>query len=150
MNDDNKLYGVCGVYCGQCHTMEKVHLLAMELKKLIIDDYDWVANVVDDIDYTNFLKGLEWFSKQHCPTCVKISDPWCEVRKCEKIINKELKSCLLCEEFLNCPRTEYQRDRYPFVIDRYHRVKQIGFEKHLEEEEKRAKEGVRLIDIRKY
>ena len=150
MNDDNKLYGVCGVFCGQCHTKEKVHLLTIELKRLIIDDYDWVEKLIEDFDYTNFLKGLEWFSKQQCPTCSKIADPWCEVRKCEKIINKELKSCLLCEEFLNCSRTEYQRDRYPFVIDHYHRVKQIGFQKHLEEEEKRAEEGVRLIDIRKY
>jgi hypothetical protein len=31
---------------------------------------------------------------------------------------------------------------YPFVIDNYSRVKQVGFEKHLEEEEERAKAGV--------
>ncbi len=55
--------------------------------------------------------------------------------KCEK------GSCLLCEEFLECTRTEYQRGRYPFVLERYERVK---------EEREKALSGLLLNDIRKY
>ena len=151
MNDNSKPYGVCGVYCGQCPSGKgKIKNIAKELRRLIIKDYEWVESVIKEFDYVNFLKGLEWFTKQQCPTCTKIKDPWCEVRKCEKIIKKKFKSCLLCEDFLNCPRTKYQRERYPFVIDHYHRVKKFGFEKHLEEEEERTKNGITLIDIRKY
>ena len=147
----NRFYGICGVYCGLCPSgkgeiMEK----ANDLKKLIIDDYDWVESAIKKFNYHNFLKGLDWFSNQKCSTCLKIIEPWCEVRKCEEIVNHKLKSCLLCDSFLNCPKTEYQRDRYPYVIGHYHRVKEIGFEKHLEEEEKRSKEGITFLDIRKY
>ena len=68
--------------------------------------------------------------------------------KCEKV--REKGSCLLCEEFLECTRTEYQRGRYPFVLERYERVKEIGFEGHLKEEREKALSGTLLNDIRKY
>lgn len=67
----------------------------------------------------------------------------CENRKCAK--EKELKSCLLCGDYLMCEKTEYQREWYPFVVDDYQRVKEVGFEKHLEEEEERSKAGVDLM-----
>jgi hypothetical protein len=44
-----------------------------------------------------------------------------------------------------CENTSYQRDTYPFVVDNYHRVKEVGFEKHLEEEEERSKAGISLM-----
>jgi hypothetical protein len=37
------------------------------------------------------------------------------------------------------------RERYPFVTENYERVKQVGFSKHLEEEEVRAKAGIDLM-----
>ena len=37
------------------------------------------------------------------------------------------------------------RDVYPFVVDNYERVKQVGLDKHLEEEEERASAGVDLM-----
>jgi hypothetical protein len=39
----------------------------------------------------------------------------------------------------------YQRETYPFVVDHYRRAKEVGFEKHLEEEEERSKAGVSLM-----
>ena len=59
--------------------------------------------------------------------------------KCEKV--REKGSCLLCEEFLECTRTEYQRGRYSLVLERYERVK---------EEREKALSGTLLNDIRKY
>lgn len=67
----------------------------------------------------------------------------CENRKCAS--NKKLQSCLLCNEYLTCKNTEYQRDVYPFVIDNHNRVKQVGFEKYLEEEEEKTKAGIDLM-----
>jgi hypothetical protein len=51
---------------------------------------------------------------------------------------------------LACPRTKYQRDRYPYLIGDYERVKKIGFEEFLKEERKKAEAGVPLRDLRKY
>jgi len=55
-----------------------------------------------------------------------------------------------CKDFLTSPRTAYQCDRYPFIVKHYHCVKEIGLEKHLEEERRRTLKGIILIHIRKW
>lgn len=149
---EEKPFGVCGVYCGMCTaSTDTISTTAKKLKDLIIEDYIWVEGLENlEFQYKELLKGLDWFADQQCSTCMKNVDAWCDVKKCPKIINSEIKSCLLCDEFISCERTSYQRDRYPFVIDYFKRVKKIGFEKHLEEEEKRAQNGIVLQKIRKY
>lgn len=148
MSNKKYLYGCCGVFCEMCPTGNgRISELASELRKLIKGSYTWAKDTVD-FSFDDLRNGLEWLSEANCPTCFEIEEPWCDVLKCEKA--KKLKSCLLCDEFLNCPSTNYHRDRYPFVIEHYKRVKEIGLEKHFEEERKKAKEGITLIDIRKW
>ena len=141
-------YGVCGVFCEMCPSgTGKIAQLATELLKLIAGSYTWAEDEVD-FSFKDLKKGLEWLTKDTCPTCQNIEEPWCDVLKCKKA--KKLRSCLLCEDFLECSSTEYQRDRYPFVIESYERVKKIGLEQHLKEEREKAQKGVSLIDIRKW
>ncbi len=146
MQKKNEQYGVCGVYCGQCPNGNgRVTMTARELKRLIdTTRYDWVNDIVKSFSFDEFRKGLEWFSDSQCPMCLKGGGaPWCENRKCAG--KKNLQSCLLCDDYLSCEKTVYQRDTYPFVVDNYHRVKKVGFEKHLEEEEERSKAGISLM-----
>ena len=146
--EEDYTYGRCGVFCEMCPTGNgRIATLATELLRLTKGAYTWAEDSVD-FSFEDVRKGLEWLSKVECPSCVNIKEPWCEVMKCEKV--QELKSCLKCEDFLTCPRTAYQRDRYPFVIKHYQRVKEVGLEKLFKEERKRAKEGITLIDIRKW
>jgi len=148
MSEKEYAYGKCGVFCEMCPSgTGKISKLATELLKLIKGSYQWAEGDVD-FSFEDLRKGLQWLTGDSCPTCKKIDSPWCEVLKCKK--TQELESCLLCEDFLECPSTEYQRDRYPFVIDSYKRVKEIGFKKYLEEERNKAKSGITLIDIRKW
>ena len=56
-----------------------------------------------------------------------------------------MKSCLLCEDYLRCANTDYHRETYPFVIDNYARVKEVGFERHLNKEEEKSRAGVDLM-----
>ena len=148
MFKDNYSYGVCGVFCEMCPTGNgKISQLASELLRLIKNSYKWAEDEVN-FSFKDVREGLEWLTKDSCPTCRQIKEPWCDVLKCKKA--SKLQSCLLCEEFLECPSTAYQRDRYPFVIENYNRVKEIGLEKHLAEERKEAKNGITLIDIRKW
>jgi hypothetical protein len=150
MSEDEYAYGVCGVFCEMCPTGNgRISELAKDLLHLTQGNYDWAKDMVD-FDFGDVRKGLEWFAKGKCPTCLKIEEPWCDVLKCEKITNKELRSCLQCDEFMDCPSTDYHRDRYPFVIEHHRRVKEVGLEQHLKEERKRTLDGVCLIDIRKY
>jgi hypothetical protein len=139
-------YGVCGVYCGQCPNGNgRVRVIAGELKRLVDTvRYDWMEHAIKSFKFKDFRKGLEWFASAQCPTCLKGGGPpVCETRKCAS--SKELDSCLLCDDYLTCKHTQYHREWYPVVIDNYNRVKQVGFEKHLEEEEERARAGIDLM-----
>jgi len=118
--------------------------MAMELKRLVdTTRYNWVKEVIKSFNFDEFRKGFEWFSQAQCPMCLNGGGAPCENRKCAS--NKKLQSCLLCNEYLTCKNTEYQRDVYPFVIDNHNRVKQVGFEKYLEEEEEKTKAGIDLM-----
>jgi len=145
MSSNNRQYGICGVYCGQCPNGNgRVKMMAGELKRLVdTTRYDWVRDVVKSFSYDEFRKGLEWFSDSQCPMCLNGGGAPCPNRKCAS--EKSLQTCLSCDDYLTCKNTEYQRETYPFVVDNYNRVKQVGLQKHLEEEEQRAKAGVDLM-----
>jgi hypothetical protein len=144
----NYSYGLCGVFCEQCPSGNgKITYLASELLEETKNSFSWAEKLVD-FSFEDLEAGLKWLTKQDCPGCLNIKEPWCEVLKCTKA--KELKSCLLCEDYLTCPNTKYQRDRYPFVIDNLKRVQLIGLENHFKEEREKAEKGISLVKIRKY
>jgi hypothetical protein len=147
----NHKLGRCGVYCGQCRSYTKeISETANLLKKYIKQDFSWLKDTKQSFDYENFLKGLDWFKKSTCPGCRDATESWCEVKKCTKIQEKSVDNCLLCEEFNECQYTDYQRNRYSYLYDHIKYIEKEGFEKFLLEEEKRAKEGTRIQEIRDY
>ena len=145
MAGKNNRYGICGIYCGQCPNGNgRVKVMAGELKRLVdICRYDWMEAGVKSFQFKEFRKGLEWFAGAQCHMCLAGGGAPCENRKCASA--KGLQSCLLCGNHLTCQHTQYQRDWYPFVVDNYNRVKLVGLQKHLEEEEERAKAGIDLM-----
>lgn len=147
----NQKLGRCGVYCGQCRSFNAdVADLASQLQEWVKQDFSWMKDVEQSFDYENFLKGLDWFKESTCPGCRQATEGWCDVKKCEKIKNEAIDNCLLCDEFVECPLTDYQRNRYSYLFKHIEYIKNEGFYKFLEEEEKRAKEGVRIQEIRDY
>lgn len=143
--------GRCGVYCGQCRSFAgEMTNLASKFKKWVIQDYSWLEENEDSFDYNNFIKGLDWFLNSTCPGCRESTEGWCEVKKCEKIQNNEVDNCLVCENFSDCPHTDYQRNRYSYLFELVDFIEKNGLEKFLEEEERKAADGVRIQDIRDY
>jgi len=138
-------YGVCGIYCSQCPSGNgRVKFATNELKRLVDTvRYDWVEDVVKSFSYKEFRKGLEWIASNQCPTCLNGGGAPCENKRCASA--KNLDSCLQCGDYLTCEHTKYHREWYPFVVDNYRRVAEVGLEKHLEEEEERAKAGVSSV-----
>ncbi len=138
-------YGICGVYCGQCPSGNgRVKAIAGELKRLVDTvRYEWVGYAVKSFSFEEFRKGLEWFANAQCSMCLNGGGAPCENRKCA--VQKKFESCLLCDDYLACKHTKYQREWYPFVVDNYNRVRQVGFPKYLEEEEERSRAGVDLM-----
>jgi hypothetical protein len=119
-------------------------MMARELKRLVdTTRYDWVGSVVKSFKYEEFRKGLEWFADAQCPMCLNGGGAPCENKKCAS--EKKVESCLLCNDYLICKNTEYQREWYPFVVENHNRVKEVGFQKHLEEEEAKTRAGIDLM-----
>lgn len=95
--------------------------MAGELKRLVdTARYDWMETEEKSFKFREFRKGLEWFASAQCPMCLNGCGAPCENRKCAP--TKGLESCLLCDGYLACERTQYQREWYPFVIDNLNRV----------------------------
>jgi len=124
-------YGVCGVYCGQCPSGNgRVRHAAGELKRLIdTTRYEWLNDVEKRFSFDEFRKGLEWFAQAQCPGCLRGGGAPCANRGCAK--ERELRSCLECNEYSGCKNTAYQREWYPFVLDNYNRVKSVELESTL-------------------
>ena len=138
-------FGVCGVYCGQCPSGNgRVRYAAGELKRLIdTTRYEWLNDVEKRFSFDEFRRGLEWFAQAQCPGCLSGGGAPCANRGCAE--ERGLRSCLECGEYLACRNTEYQREWYPFVLESLERVKEVGLDSHLEEEERRARAGVSLM-----
>jgi hypothetical protein len=138
-------YDICGVYCGQCPSGNgRVKMFSAELKRLVDTcGYDWVENAIKSFSFAEFRKGLEWFSNAQCTGCQGGGGAPCKNKGCAS--EKKLESCLLCQDYRTCAHTAYHRERYPSVVYNHERVKQVGLQKHLEEEEERARAGVNMM-----
>jgi hypothetical protein len=100
---------------------------------------EWIAYVTRDFEYGNFIRGLEWFVNSTCKGCSQGGGmPNCDARNCCK--EKGLKNCYFCDDSLNCQKLTYQKGTYN-IEDNYKRIKQIGYEEWLKEQEKKMTEG---------
>lgn len=133
------------MYCGQCPSGNgRIRYAAGELKRLIdTTRYEWLNDVEKRFSFDEFRKGLEWFAQAQCPGCLSGGGAPCANRGCAK--EGGLRSCLECGEYLSCKNTAYHREWYPFVLDNYERVKEVGLDAHLVEEERRARAGVSIM-----
>jgi hypothetical protein len=114
--------------------------MAKELKKFV-EAYryeEWIAYVTQAFDFKNFMRGLEWFVNSGCGGCLQSGGmPNCEVRNC--CIEKSLKNCYFCKDFLKCKKLAYQKETYR-ISENYDRIKRIGYEKWLKEQEEKLRE----------
>jgi len=110
---DNNLAAPCGIYCGAC----RQYLL---LKK----------NLLEERGYKTGCKGCRIRNKK----CAFIR------RDCALLRNKEISFCYECDEFpcqkLQKIDSQYQEKYYVNLINNLNRIKKIGFEKWLKEQEK--------------
>lgn len=105
------------------------------------DYYGFEFRSEGTFDFKQFLQGLEWFiDNAKCPGCSQGGGPaWCEVKKC--CSERGLRICFECEEFL-CSKIKSVAD--PDTTDRYERFQKIGFERWVEEQAQKAKEGYEI------
>ena len=143
--------GRCGVYCGQCRANHReVPEAASTLRKWILEDLSYLKEEKEAFDYENFIKTLDYFASLERCDCRGQTDVWCDVKKCPKIKQDEIDNCLICDEFDECEYTSYVRNRYSYLFDNRDIIQEKGLDAFLQEQEQKAKDGVRLSDIRDY
>jgi len=123
---------------------------ASALKDMILNEFFWLTDADLPFDFDEFIQNLGHFAEMNTCTGRKEESAWCAVRKCPRIRNDEVDNCLLCEMFADCDHTEYVRNRYSYLFDHVNTIQEKGLEVYLEEEEQKARNGVKLIDIRDY
>jgi len=129
----------CGVCCNHCGMQTRISTIAEELKRFIhaYKYGEWIGYVTQDFEFENFMKGLNWFANSSCNGCIQGGGmPACEVRNCCK--EKGFKNCYFCDDFLKCGKLDYQRETYK-INENYERIKQVGYENWLKEQEKKSK-----------
>lgn len=56
-------------------------------------------------------------------------------------MERGLKSCHFCEEFLDCEKLSYQKETCR-IAEHYIRIKQVGYENWVKEQKEKLKENV--------
>ena len=69
--------------------------------------------------------------------------PHCDVRVC--CLERKIENCYFCESFSGCENLSYQKETYQ-VEEHFEKIKQIGYENWLREQEKKIEENFDNIE----
>ncbi len=139
----------CGLYCGLCSARARMPRQARELRELMSKEgYEhWGSELPNFNEFWEFLTDLGDPEKS-CPGCRQGGGPpFCGIRKCAQ--KRDIKVCVFCEEY-PCHRIEALGKGYPTLVADGKRMREIGLETWIEEQEERAKTGFAYVDIRCY
>jgi len=135
------LVAPCGDYCGGCGQYNGVIITTAKQMREFADLYGFAFRSKEAFDFSQFLRGLEWFAENaKCPGCKQGGGPaWCEVKQC--CSERGVRICFECKDF---PCSEIESVADADTKDRYRRFKEIGFEKWVEEQAQKAKQGYEI------
>jgi len=138
--------GYCGVCCDHCGMKRRIPEMAAKLKRFI-EAYgygEWICNITKDFDFNDLMRGLDWFADSGCIGCHEGGGmPRCEVRTC--CLKRGLRNCYFCGEFPECEKLNYQKETYR-IREHYERIKQVGYENWMREQEEKTKEDFDNIE----
>jgi hypothetical protein len=142
-----KMVTYCGLYCGLCTQINRIPRMARDLRETMHKEgYDsWAVEMPGFNEFWKFLGDLmEMQSKCSCRenTC---GPPFCGIRKCAE--KKDIDVCVFCEEY-PCGKILGIAKGYPTLLADGKRMKDIGLEAWIKEQEERAKTGFAYLDIR--
>lgn len=148
IDDAKKLIGYCGAYCGECG-MYRGRIYAMVAREFLeilkASDYpDWLPKFVKlDFNFEDFLKGVEYFSKEdaesYCQVaCKEGGGAPCKIRPCAK--ERGIEICYECKDF-PCEHLSWILEKYPDKLEDYERFKKLGLKGWLEFHAERGEKG---------
>jgi hypothetical protein len=149
MNEKSlRLVGYCGLYCGLCAHRNRIPQRAELLQETLHEEgmdswYTFIPSMKKT--FPVFWKFLGDLKKMDCTCRTGGGPPDCKIRVCAK--EKDVDTCPLCEEY-PCKLIEGLGEHYVMVIQDGKRLRKIGLEAWVKEQEARAKRGVVYADTR--
>lgn len=145
--DKLDLVTYCGLYCGLCASRGRIPRQANVLRESMSKEgYEfWGKDLPGFNEFWSFLSDLSDPDKG-CPGCRKGGGPpFCSIRKCAR--ERKVDVCVFCEQY-PCGRVLEIAKGYPTLIADGERMRKLGMEAWLQEQEERAKTGFAYADIR--
>mgnify|MGYP001766038040 CR=1 FL=1 len=144
---DLKRVTYCGLYCGLCLNGGRIPARATELRELLarVKVEQWGPDLPGYEGFRTFLEGLADFGpRASCRerTC-GLED--CAIRTCAE--GRSVVACPLCPDY-PCERIDTLAKRYPMLLCDGLRLREVGVETWVKEQEERKARGFSYVDIR--
>lgn len=112
---------------------------------MIKEGYEyWGHDIPGFTPFWEFLSRLAVKNENNCRDN-NCGFPQCPIRKCAR--QKKIDICIECDEY-PCERFDFLIERYPTLIPGGKRMKEIGYDKWIEEQEEKLKTGFQYCDTR--
>jgi hypothetical protein len=137
----------CGLYCPLCAQCGRIPDQASALRtSMEREGYTYFGDAIPGFQaFWDFLTRLS-NREQACTSCREGGgDPSCEIRTCAR--ERNVVVCPLCADF-PCERIETLARRYSTLIPEGRRLRTIGIDAWIAEQQQRVAAGVCYADIR--
>ena len=148
-----RLLAHCGIYCGLCSSRNRMPAQALTLRQTMWKG-GWDSLTDEVKDFKEFWRFLNRIAdpEESCPGCRTAGAPpfcggpgSCDIRQCA--LGRKVDLCVYCRDW-PCARIERLSRGYVTLIADGKRLKKIGLDKWLKEQQARAKTGFCYSDIR--
>ena len=142
-----KLVTHCGLYCGLCAQLNRVPIQAQALRdSMDKEGYPFWGNEIPNFGtFWKFLCDLSEVKEHQNCRSGNCGYPPCQIRKCAQ--EKKIDFCPFCDEYPCDLISDFARV-YPTLIADGNRMKEIGIELWVKEQEVRRNTGFVYADIR--
>jgi len=148
MRSQLRLVTYCGLYCGLCAQCCRIPQQARSLQDTMRrEGYEYWGKEISGFEqFWKFLGGLA-DSESRCSCRSGGCGPsFCAIRKCARARGVEV--CVFCDEY-PCQHIQGLAKRYPNLLADGQRMKNVGIDAWIKEQEERRRSGFAYADIRR-
>lgn len=141
-----ELVTYCGLYCDLCAERTRIPQTARALQAAMAEEGwpRWGPSMPGFSEFWSFLEKLG--SGEGCPGCRAGGGyPECQIRVCAR--ERGLELCARCPDF-PCGHVEALAATYPTLLADNRRMRAVGLEQWLTEQQERVHRGIVYADIR--
>jgi len=145
---DLKYVTFCGLYCRHCINFARIPQQAAALYNTMDREGYEHFGPYESPEFNDFWKHLKKLAEldKTNPGCRGgCGDPGCKIRICAKEKGQEI--CVYCEEY-PCDKFEFLVKQYPALLGDGKKIKEMGIEAWLHEQEERCRRGYCFSDGR--